>query len=158
MKQVLLIAFLLPAVLGKAAEQPEWKQLQQLLGKPITAKEVVDFVKTNELKKTDKGGSGSFRAPHQSYSVMFERDTVSTIVIQASPWPKGYGDAHWTPYAKPLPAGLTPGDGRKAVERKLGSPINPDWWKHGELTIWVIFNKQESAIQELYVWRTKDKP
>jgi len=58
MKQVLLIAFLLPAVLGKAAEQPEWKQLQQLLGKPIAAKEVVDFVKTNELKKTAKAGSG----------------------------------------------------------------------------------------------------
>lgn len=157
MKHLSIIIFLLPA-LGWAAEQAEWKQLQQLLGKSITAKEVVDFVKTNELEKTDKGGSGSFAERRQSYSVMFRRDSVSTIVIQASPRPKGYGDPGWTHYAKPLPAGLAPSDDRKAVERKLGSSMGGDWWKHGELTIWVHFNKQESAIDELYVWRTKDKP
>ena len=155
----LLVAFLLPT-LGMAAEQPDWKELQQLLGKPIASKEVVDFVKTYELKERAKGNSGSFRAPHESYSVMFRQDTVDTIVLHASPWPKGFGDADWTPYAKPLLAGLTPVDGRKEVERKLGAPTKPggDWWIHGELTIWVIFNKQESSIDELYIWRTKDKP
>jgi len=143
-----------------AAEHPDWKQLQQLLGKPIAAQEVVDFVKTHELKRIAKGDSGAFTAPHQSYSVMFRQNTVGTIVIQASPWPKGYGDADWTAYARPLPASLTPADGRKAVERKLGSPIDPggDQWIHDELTIWVFFNKDESAIGGVYVWRTKDKP
>ena len=144
---------------ASAAEQPDWTALHQLLGKPITAKPVVDFVKTHELRKAAKGTSGSFTAPQQAYSVMFDWDRVQTIVIKVSPWPEGYGEADWTSYDKPLPVGLAPGDGRKAVERKLGSPTDAggDQWRHRELTIWVFFNQQESAINELYVWRTKDK-
>ena len=62
-----------------AAEQPDWTALHQLLGKPITAKPVVDFVHTHELRKAAKGTSGSFTAPQQAYSVMFDRDRVRTI-------------------------------------------------------------------------------
>jgi len=156
---LLLIAFLLPA-LAQAAEQPDWKQLQQLLGKPIAAQSVVDFVRTHKLEKTAKGQSGLFTPPHHSYSVHFEKDIVNTIQLMISPWPKGSGGRDWTHYTRPLPGGLASGDDRKSVERKLGSPIDPggSWWMHGELTIWVIFDKQKSAIVELYVWRTKDKP
>src|SRR5687767_15144086 len=49
--------------LAQAVEQPDWIELRQLLGKPIAAKPVVDFVETHQLKKSDKGGSGSFTAP-----------------------------------------------------------------------------------------------
>ena len=145
---------------GQAAEDPDWKLLQQLLGKTITHPQVIDFVKTHELKGIAKGDSGLLAGRHQSYSVHFEQSIVKTIQIKVSPWPKGYGEKDWTHYGKPLPGGLMPGDNRKTIERKLGSPIQPggDDWTHGELRIWVLFNKDESAIQELYVSRTDNKP
>ena len=145
----------------QAAEDPDWKQLQRLLGRPITHPQVLDFVKTHQLEKVAKGDSGLFPARHFSYSVHFEQDIVTTIQIKVSPWPKGYGEKDWTHYGKSLPGGLMPGDSRKAVERKLGSPTHPGnnhWTHHEWLTIRVLFNKDESAIQELYVSRTDDKP
>ncbi len=160
MKRLILSLFaVLITHLASAAEQPEWNDLDQLFGRPITSKEVIEFVDMHQLRKAAKGDSGSFTAPHQAYSVMFREDIVSTIVLQTTPWPKGYGDPDWTFYKKTLPAGLSPEDSRNVVERKLGAPNTPggDHWIFGTLEIWVFFNKQESGFNELYVSKAKDK-
>jgi hypothetical protein len=162
MRHLLCIFVFQFALLGYAAEQPDRKELERLLGQQIDAKQVVDFVRIHELGKMSKGEDGSFSPPNGSYSVMFGpgiagKGIVETIVINPSPRPNNGAD--WMPYTKPLPGGLASGDSRKVVERKLGAPIRPggEWWIHGKLAIWVIFDPKES-LESLYIYRKQDRP
>lgn len=144
-----------------AADHPELSELTPLLTRPIESDEVQALVKKYHLRKAVKFDSGSFVSEDQAFSLMFRKDLIDNIILQVSPWPKGYGDANWTTYRQPLPANLKPTDGRKEVEAKLGKPTGADRWVDKDdktLLLWVHFAKKDAAIEEVWVSAAPAKP
>ena len=153
MRYLLLSAMLVFVSTARAAEHPQWASLAALHGQQKDSKEVVAFVQAHKLDEVTKGPSGSFTPDDNAYSLLYRDNRIKWIVIQASPVPKKYANANWRPYSKALPGGLSPKDGRKDVVKKLGKPTKPDQnrWNHRGLLIWVMFNKEKTAIRELFV-------
>lgn len=136
-----------------AADHPKLDELTPLLGKPIDSDEVQSLVKKYDLRKGYKFDAGSFTSGDEAYSLLFRENRVSAIILRASPWPKGYGEANWTVYSRALPHDLKATDDRKQVENKLGKPTvaRGDRWLDGALDVWVHFAEKEAAIEEVWV-------
>ena len=109
-----------------AADHPALSELTPLLTRAIDSDEIQALVKKYHLKKGYKFDAGSFTPEDHAYTLMFRENRISAIILQALPWPKGYGDANWTTYSHPLPRNLKATDTRKSVEDKLGKPSKPD--------------------------------
>jgi hypothetical protein len=143
-----------------AAEgHPEWKKLTSFLGEPYDSEVVQNFVRAYSLKSGQKFDEGSFSAIDQAYTLMFRGGKISDIILRVAPFPKGSGDPGWIPYSKPLPGNLLPADRRADVVKKLGQPIpgkgntdrDRDSWVADGVTIWVLFNKDNGSIDELFL-------
>lgn len=156
-----ITAFLAFALAGadRPAEHPTIDELLPLLSQPIESEAVQAVVKKYDLEKGAKGDSGSFRPRDNAYVLMFRENRISTVILQASPYPKGYGEPHWAPYAHALPRNLKPTDSRSDVVKKLGKPTPPgnDHWIDDKLDVWVFFGPKDAFIQELYVSAAKGK-
>ncbi len=141
-----------------AKDDPKWSELNELFGQKITSPKAVSFVTSHELSKAVKGGSGSFHPKNYSYSVMFRRDIVSTVILQVSP-PNGYGEKHWTQFKGELPAKIKRSHLRKDIIKMFGKSHTPkgDTWISGDLEIWIFFNDKTGIIDELYISKAETK-
>ena len=140
-----------------AGDDPKWSELKGLFGKDVDSAEVKKFVGIYNLSKADKGGSGSFSPKHHGYSVMFNRDIVSTIVLQVAPWPKGYGGPHWRPFSGELPSKIKIETKENDLTKMFGKSHTKQGhsWITDGLDIWVHF-KKNGSISELYI--SKEEP
>jgi hypothetical protein len=141
-----------------AAEHPQVNELTPLLSLPIDSNVVQAVVKKYHLERTYKFDSGSFTSEDQAFSLMYRENRIVHIILRASPWPDGYGEANWRVYSHPLPGSLKPTDNRKDVEQKLGKPTTPDRWIDKTLLLWVHFTKREAGIEEVWVSAAPAKP
>ena len=141
-----------------AAEEPKWEELKSLFGLNIESERVKQVVRTYNLSKSAKGDSGSFTPQHNAYSLMFDEDKISTIILHVSPWPKGYGDPGWRPYASDLPSKIEPSSRIKDIITLLGNPQTKQGhtWISDGLDIWVHFN-DDGSISQLYVSQADTK-
>jgi len=135
-----------------AGVNPTWDELNYLIGKMITSEDVKQFVEAHNLSKSAKGDSGSFTPNNNSYSVMFDGDRVSTIILNVAPWPNNFGDAYWKSFDGDLPAKIQRDHIKPDFIKMFGESHTPqgDAWITDGLEIWVHFNK-EGAISSLYV-------
>jgi hypothetical protein len=113
----IVVAFTLP--LAARGELPTWEEFQDLLGKPISAPEVKQFVARFGLKQGQKFDEGSFsgfdKAP---FSLLYRKSKVSRIVVRLSKEPR----ENWPIYTGKLFLGLQNQDTPKDVIRRLGQP------------------------------------
>jgi hypothetical protein len=149
---------MLGATVAFAAEDPKWEELNALFGLNIESEKVKQVVQTYNLSKGAKGDSGSFTPKHQAYTLMFRSDKISTIILQVSPWPKGYGDPGWRPYAGDLPSQIKPSSRIKDLRTLFGESHTKQGhtWISDGLDIWVHF-RDDGSISELYVSQTDSK-
>ena len=137
----------------RSAEYPPWRELARLFGKEKTSPEVKAFVAKWKLSETTKGPSGMFSPRNSSYTIMYNRNLVGTIVIDVQPPPKGCGAPHWTEYRSALPFGLAASDRRAEIIRKLGRPTQPtgDTWHCRKLKVWAHFGRTGGELEALYI-------
>jgi len=125
MRYIHVIATLLSLAVSSsvlAANHPDLSELTPLLKRSIDSDEGSAH---REEVSSQKGLQVRFRlvrSDDEAFRLMFSENRIDDIILQASPWPKGYDDANWTTYSHPLPGNLKPTDDRKAVETKLGKP------------------------------------
>jgi hypothetical protein len=150
-----------------APKQPEYKELIALLGKHYESKEVKAFATRNNLSRIIKFEEGSFSPPDESFRVWFNDGKISRVILKLSLGPKNPETKDWKVYSQPLPAGLSPGDSREKVIKKLGEPTpgNPrtdegkSTWVAEGLNIWIAFNEDGSRIDQLFLKKqTNAKP
>jgi hypothetical protein len=148
----------LGANVALAADDPKWEELKVLFGLNIESEKVKRVVRTYDLSKAAKGDSGSFTPKHHAYSLMFDRDNISTIVLQVSPWPKGYGDPGWRPYAGDLPSRIKTSSRIKDLITLFGESHTKQGhtWISDGLDIRVLFS-DDGSISELYVSQADSK-
>jgi hypothetical protein len=135
----------LGATVALAADDPKWEELKVLFGLNIESEKVNHVVRKYDLSKTAKGESGSFTK-------------ISTIVLHVSPWPKGYGDPGWRPYAGDLPSRIKPSSRLKDLITLFGESHTKQGhtWSSDGLDIWVHFS-DDGTISELYVSQADSK-
>jgi hypothetical protein len=148
----------LGATVALGAEDPKWEELKVLFGLNIESEKVKHVVSTYDLSKAAKGDSGSFTPKHRAYSLMFDGDKISTIVLHVSPRPNGYEDPGWGPYAGDLPARIKPSSSLKDLITLFGESHTKQGhtWISDGLDIWVHFN-DDGSIGELYVSQADSK-
>ena len=148
----------LGATFSLAADDPKWEELSALFGLNIESEKVKKVVQTYNLSKAAKGDSGSFAPKHRAYSLMFDGDKISTIVLHFSPWPNGYGDPGWRPYAGDLPSRIKPSSRIKDLITLFGESHTKQGhrWISDGLDIWVHFS-DDGSISALYVSQADSK-
>jgi hypothetical protein len=119
---VIVAAFALP--LAARGELPTWEEFQGLLGKPISAPEVKQFVARFRLSQGQKFDEGSFSGFEKApFSLLYRKNKIERIVIRISERPGN----HWPIYTGSLLLGLQRQDTPKDAIRRLGQPAyRPD--------------------------------
>jgi hypothetical protein len=141
------------AALVSAAEHPEWPALEKLFGEDSQSQVMKDFAAKYELREHTKGPSGGFSPEHQAYSLLYDGGRIGTIIIKLSQWRGTVETQDWQTYSQPVPGGLSSGDDRNAVERKLGQPrkAGGEVWEHGGLELWIHFKEGGVSIDSIYI-------
>jgi hypothetical protein len=141
-----------------AAEDPKWEELNALFGRDIESDKVKQIVHTFDLSKAAKGDSGSFTPKHYAYTLMFEGDKISTIILRIAPYPQGYGEPNWRTYAGDLPLRIKPSSRHKDLKALFGKSHTKQGhsWISDGLNIWVRFN-DDGAISEIYMSQADSK-
>lgn len=136
-----------------AAEHPKWSELGKLFNQAKDSETVASFVKDQSLSEVTKGPTGMFSPDDRAYRLRYDENRISTIIIKVDEWPEDYGEKHWRPYSKKLPAGLSPKDKREQIVKKLGNPVKnrQNTWQHDGLHIWVHFDEEKKTVDELYI-------
>ena len=114
---VIVVAFALP--LAVRGELPTWEEFQDLLGKPISAPEVKQFVARFGLIQGQKFDEGSFSDFEKlPFSLLYRENKISRIVVRLSKEPR----ENWPIYTGKLLLGLQNQDTPKDAIRRLGQP------------------------------------
>jgi hypothetical protein len=106
-------------LISAKCEVPLWKDLESLLGKPVSSKEVTKFLQENHLNGSSTNDVGGFSNVKQSPIVLCYRNyTVSEV--QVALWKYDFMEV--SPYSEKLPHGLQHEDTFDIVVRRLGQP------------------------------------
>jgi hypothetical protein len=119
------VVFALP--LSARGELPTWKELQDLLGKPISAPQVKRFAARFGLHQYQKFDEGGFENYGETpVSLLYRKDKVKRIIVRLSEMPGQNGPT----YSGALLLGLQHDDTPEDAVRRLGQPVHqtsPDY-------------------------------
>lgn len=132
---------------------PKWNELERLFGKEKTSNEVKTVVRKWKLDEATKGPGGSFSPHNNSFTIMYENNRVSTIILYVLPPPKGYGEPHWTEYRQKLPFDLSRKDRKADFNKRFGKSNSKsgNFFKNSKFEIWAHFRDEDGALSELYI-------
>lgn len=151
---VIISGLLSISAAGNADESyPAWSELEPLLGKEKDSREVAAVVKKYQLKEATKGPSGSFGPDNHSFSLLYRRNRISTIIVDVLPPPKGYGEPDWTAYQPKLPFGIQKADKRAEFVMRFGRSKSKSGtiFEHKKFEIWAHFRENDGVLSELFI-------
>ena len=134
-------------------ELPTWKEMQDLLGKPISAPEVKQFVTRFGLGKHEKFDQGEINNYEKMpVSLLYRENKVKAIFVRLSKTP----GLNWPIYTDPLLLGLQTDDTPKDAVRRLGQPVHqasPDYllFRYKTFDLWLSFDQNTHKLAEIHL-------